>query len=107
MINLLPRNNCLFERGQHLKIRRGKGNRPDPFAGVGLSREQKVQVQELQKTMQPLMKEAQASKDRKTIQAIGKRFQAGLAKILDEEQLKKYKAATAKIRSGAKAKNGN
>jgi len=85
---------------------KGKGNRPDRFAGVGLSQEQKVQVQELQKTMQPLMKEAQASKDRKKIQAVGKKFHASLAKILDEEQLKKYKAAMAKKREGAKRKKG-
>ena len=57
--------------------------------------------------MQPLMREAQASKDRQKMKAIGKTFHARLAKILNEEQLQKYKARMAKIREGAKAKNGN
>lgn len=80
-----------------------KRNGPSPFGDVDLSQEQKVQVQELQKTIQPLMMEARASKDRKKIQAVGNKFHAGLAKILDEEQSKKYKEAMAKIREGANA----
>ncbi|MBT3200632.1 MAG: hypothetical protein HN350_12035 [Phycisphaerales bacterium] len=72
--------------------------RQNPFADIGLSQKQQMQVQEFQRSMQAEMKKARESRDRKKIQAAHKKYWAGLAKILDEEQMKKYKAAIAKMR---------
>jgi len=77
---------------------KGPRQRQNPFADIGLSQEQQMQVQEFQRSMQAEMKKASESRDREKIQAAQKKYQAGLAKILDEEQMKKYKAAIAKMR---------
>lgn len=93
-----------FSPLQAAENQEGKAKRPDSFSEVGLSPEQKVQVEELQKSIQPLRKEAVELKDREKMQAAQKKFQAGLAKILDEEQMKKYLEVIAKRREAAKAK---